>query len=132
MSRNPSEVRGIMQDMFIGATKGVTGQDHWDDNVGTITDQEGELVIIVIQRSDIGRVDGRSVTHTNVVFFTCEDKSITNGVMLGKVENTGANGILVGGRSSSDGSKDLSIGRFSWVPVVGGAEEHGETRIGHG
>ena len=131
MSRDPSEVRGFMRDMFVGATKGIADQDHWDNSVGAITDQEGELVIIVIQRSDISRVDGRSVTHANVVFFTCEDKSITNGVTLGKVENTGVNGILIGSRSSSNGSKDLSIGRFGWVPVVGGAKEHRETRISH-
>ena len=113
-------------------TKGFADQDHRDDSVSTITYQKGELVIIVIRRGDVGGVDRWSVTHMNVVFFICEDEGITDGVTFSKVKNTGSCGILIGARPSSDGSKDLSIGGFSWVPVVGGAEEHGEARIGHG
>ena len=133
MSIGSSQSINVVRKAFGGVAKGFSRKNHGDDRVGMITNQESDKVIIDMGRTDVSRVDGRCVTNVDMVFFSSEDKGIADGVLASKVQDAGVGSILVSTGASTNGSQDVSIGRFGRVPEVGSAKEDRERgRIGHG
>ena len=71
-------------------------EDHGNHGVSMIANQDQDKVVIDSRCANVCRTHGGGVSNVDIILFTCENKSITDRVAIGKVENTHTSVISVG------------------------------------
>ena len=89
-----------------------------------ITNQDRDKVVVGSRSANVCRMHSGGVSNVDKVLLTCKNKSITDRVVIGKVENTYMSVVLVRARACSNGSKNVGARRFGRVPEISGPKKH--------